>query len=203
MNLVECFDMYNCDKGSRKHRYDRVYEPALANLWDAPFRMLEVGVFKGASLQAWVEYFPNASFVGIDIFERVDIPNIPILNHPRVSWVQCDSTEPVSGEFKNLAGRGFDVIIDDGLHTFDAQRQTFENLIPFLKEGGVYFIEDVWPFHLMTAHQKQHRWMLTHPNDFSDAQYDQLIKAISPYNVKFHDLRNGFDPDTFIIEVRK
>lgn len=203
MKLADYFDQYRCDKGNIKHQYNRVYEPALEPLRAAPFRMLEVGVFKGASLQAWVDYFPNATFVGVDIFERVDIPKIPILNHPRVSWVQCSSTEEPPVELLQIVGDGFDVIIDDGLHTHDAQRLTFENLIPFLKQSGKYFIEDVWPFDLMNEHEKQHHWIRKHPNDFSDTQYANLLNSLAPYNTKFHDLRKGFGPDTFIIEVTK
>jgi cephalosporin hydroxylase len=36
-----------------------------------------------------------------------------------------------------------DVIIDDGLHTLEGNLQTLQILFPYLKEGGVYVIEDV------------------------------------------------------------
>lgn len=203
MKLADYFDQYKCDKGNIKHQYNRVYEPALEPLRNLPIRLLEIGVFKGASLQAWADYLPHATFVGVDIFERVDIPKIPILNHPRVSWVKCSSTDELPVELLEIVGDGFDIIIDDGLHTHDGQRLTFENFIPFLKPDGKYFIEDVWPFDLMDAREKQHQWLVKHPNDFSDDQYIKLLKATRPYNVKFHDLRKGFGPDTFIIEVTK
>ena len=36
-----------------------------------------------------------------------------------------------------------DVIVDDGLHTWEGQQRTVVSLWPFLRYGGYYFIEDV------------------------------------------------------------
>lgn len=201
--LNELFNKHNCDKGSSKHRYDRVYEPALQHLRDKKFNLLEIGIFKGVSLQAWADYFPNANLFGIDIFTRVNPEDIQILKHPRVSWCKCNSIEGPNEEFTLIAKNGFDVIIDDGKHTHAAQLETFKNFIPFLNQGGVYFIEDVWPFHLMSNKEKQHRWLMQHQTEFSDKIYNNLLKAVEPYSVSFHDLRKGHDPDTFLIEVKK
>lgn len=203
-NLKALFDKHNCDKGSARHRYDRVYAPALEHLRDKEFNMLEVGIFKGSSVEAWREFFPKANFYGVDIFVRVTPEDIPALNRDRVHWCKCDSIEGPNTDFLSMVGDiKFDVIIDDGLHTHDAQRKTFENFIPYLNNGGTYFIEDVWAFDHMTEAQKQHRWIQTHRNDFSDEQYAQLLTAIEPYDTTFHDLRKGFHNDTFIIEVKK
>lgn len=202
--LVELFDKYGCDKGNLKHRYDRVYEPALDQLKDHPFRMLEIGIFKGNSTEAFVEYCPHVDVVGVDIFVRVDVKNIPILNHPQVHACKCNSLEGPNDEFSSIIGDDvFDIIIDDGLHTHEAQRKTFLNFIPYLKEGGVYFIEDVWAFDKMTAQEKEHHWLKKHGDAFSEKEYQKLLNATEPYNVTYHDLRDGYDPDTFILEVRK
>ena len=202
--LVEMFDKYGCDKGNLKHRYDRVYAPALDQLKDHPFRMLEIGIFKGNSTEAFVEYCPQVDVVGVDIFVRVNVDNIPILNHPQVTACKCDSLVGPTEEFMSLIGTdNFDIIIDDGLHTHEAQWKTFLNFIPYLKEGGSYFIEDVWPFDKMSPAQKQHHWLKKHSPAFSEEQYLKLMNVIAPYNIEFHDLREGYDPDTFIIEVIK
>lgn len=202
--LVEAFDKYNCDKGHRRHRYDRVYEPALKHLQNVEFNMLEVGIFHGESMEAHFEYFHKANLYGIDIFGRVPEKDIPVLKKDRVNWCNCDSIAPLNDEFKTMVeGIEFDVIIDDGLHTHDSQRRTFENLIPYLKKGGMYFIEDVWPFDRMDEKERNNSWIKKHPNDYSDTQYTKLLETINPYCVKFHDIRNGFHPDTFIIEIIK
>ncbi|KKM65248.1 hypothetical protein LCGC14_1493180 [marine sediment metagenome] len=195
--LVECFDKYKCDKGSLKHRYDRVYELALEPLRNKEFDLLEIGIFKGNSLEALVEYAPRAQIVGLDTFQRIQPNDISILQHDNVEWLKCDSTEPTTLK------RTFDIIIDDGLHTHEAQRKTFANFFPYLKDDGVYFIEDVWPFDIMGWMEKQHPWLKKHPMSWNDTEYEKLLETVSPYNVTFHDIREGYDPDTFIIEIRK
>ena len=201
--LVELFDKYGCDKGNIKHRYDRVYAPALEPYRKDSFNILEIGVFKGNSTEAFIEYCPHVDIVGIDIFIRVDVKDIPIFNNRHVHPIKCDSLVGPTEEFKKIAGNGFDIIIDDGLHTHEAQWKTFENFIPYLKEGGAYFIEDVWPYDLMTPKQKQHPWLKRHEPAFSEEQYRKLLDVIDPFEVKYHDLREGYDPDTFILEIRK
>jgi cephalosporin hydroxylase len=37
----------------------------------------------------------------------------------------------------------FDMVIDDGLHTMEANLETLKIVFPYLKKGGVYVIEDV------------------------------------------------------------
>ncbi len=201
--MKNSFDKFGCDKGSLRHRYDRVYEPLLKHFKDKEFNMLEIGIFRGNGMKAWLDYFSKVQFTGIDIFTRVKEEDIPILNHERVYWCKQDSMLKLSDEFIKLAEDKFDVIIDDGLHTHDSQRLTFENLILFLKDDGVYFIEDVWAFDYMSDVEKQHSWIQKKKNEYSNDQYLDLLSSLSNYNVKFHDLRNGYEPDTFIIEIRK
>ena len=202
--LVELFDKHKCDKGNIRHRYDRVYEPALEHLRDKEFNMLEIGIFKGSSVEAWREYFPKADFYGIDIFVRMTPEEIPALNRSRVQWCKCDSIEGPNDEFKKMVGDiKFDVIIDDGLHTHDSQRCTFHNFLPYLSDSGVYFIEDVWAFDHMDENQKQHHWIKSHKDELTDDKYNDLLLAIEAHKTTFHDIRKGFHSDTFIIEVRK
>jgi len=137
--LVEIFDRYGSDKGTGQHRYDWVYEPILESLQLKPITLLEIGIFRGASLASWVEYLPNAMIIGVDTFERVPPQDIPILLHPRVEWYRCDSTSGVPDE---LRGRQVDIVIDDGCHDPEAQLATLRNFRPLVRPGGRYFIED-------------------------------------------------------------
>lgn len=185
--MRECFDRHGCDKGKR-HGYERVYEPAFEHIRDEPLRILEIGIYKGASLAAWVDYFPNATVVGIDTFQRVSPADVPILDHPRVEWRQHDSTTPIN------MGR-FDFVIDDGCHTHTAQRKTFDAFMPYAAQ---YFIEDVWALDHMTPAEKQHKWL--QQEGYSEKEYQKLLNALEP--CEFHDLRAGYQPDSFIIGVK-
>lgn len=44
--------------------------------------VLEIGVYKGHSIKLWYDYFVNATIYGIDIKNKVDIPEI--INNNRV-----------------------------------------------------------------------------------------------------------------------
>ena len=80
--------------------------------------ILEIGVFKGDSIKAWLEFFPNATIYGIDIFKRVRPQDIKVLNDDRVKWLKSDSTNiAVRDQIKKEWPRiRFDIIIDDGSH---------------------------------------------------------------------------------------
>ena len=44
---------------------------------------------------------------------------------------------------KHFENDSFDIIIDDGNHSFEYQLLTLQNFFPKLKKGGIYVIEDV------------------------------------------------------------
>lgn len=186
--LRDIFDRHGCDKGHR-HGYERVYEPLFAPIREQELRILEIGIFEGASLASWVEYFPNAEIVGIDTFQRVNPEDIEILQHERVTWHKHDSFEP-------LVMGSFDIIIDDGAHTHAAQKATFDN---FKRFAHWYFIEDVWPLEHMTKEERQNTWL--NRGGYSDEEYKALMDSIKPFEVQFFDLRKGYQPDSFIIGV--
>src|SRR6476660_4850889 len=57
-------DQYDTDK--IPNRYLQYYDPFLEQLIDQPIRLLELGVFRGGSLQLWQDYFPYGLIVGVD-----------------------------------------------------------------------------------------------------------------------------------------
>jgi hypothetical protein len=128
--------------------YFEAYERHFAPLRGRPIRLLEIGVFKGGSLELWRQYFgPDAVIFGVDIdpecAARVDAPN------------QVRIGSQADGAFLARVVSemgGVDVVIDDGSHVAAHQRASFAALFPLLEEGGLYVIEDMhtsyWPgFH--------------------------------------------------------
>ena len=204
--LDKLFKKYNCDKSTNGHHYVTEYESHLAPLKNEPINILEIGVWKGESTSAFHEYLPNAQIYGVDIFTRVPVKDIPILKKDRVHWLEADSTSPnVYEKIKeNWPDVKFDVIVDDGLHTPEANKKTFENFIDFLKDDGVYYVEDAWPLDIMTSEELTHYWIVKYSNDYNMMQMLPFLNCIEKYNVKRIDLRKkSGKPDSYIFKITK
>ena len=200
MNLQEIFIKNKCDKAT-KHRYYELYQKDFESFKDEDLNILEIGTFKGESTRSWLDYFSKAKIYTADTFERVAPEKIPALKNNRVQWFKVDSTSSNCKEnFKNLNVQ-FDFIIDDGLHTPEGQRLTFENLFDFLKPTGSYYIEDVWM--LNKNNNMSHWWVKKHPNDFTMDKFDKLIDSVSKFNITEHDFSSKKIPDSFILKITK
>lgn len=200
--LGNLFNQYGCDKAV-KHHYDKIYEKLMGERKDDPINLLEIGVFKGNSIEAWLDYFPNATIYGIDIFKRVEPNNIAVLQHPRVKWAKCDSTD--SQQAGSLwPDVRFDFIIDDGLHTPKANKSTFDNFIHKLAPDGLFFIEDVFPIDRMSASEMMTPWVRNNPVDYSKEQFDQFMKSMTQYKHERYDNRSlTGQPDSYMFVVYK
>jgi hypothetical protein len=130
-------------QGHKWTHYFETYEAVFGSRRTGPMRILEIGVFQGASLRLWKSYFQHAqtSLVGIDIepsCAKFDAPSESI--HVRIGS-QAD------GEFlaKVVAEFGpFDLIIDDGSHFSSHMIKSFNFLYATgLKDDGIYFVEDL------------------------------------------------------------
>ena len=53
--------------------------------------------------------------------------------------------ESIESMWEKISFEEFDIIIDDGLHTFNAGVSLFEASFSKLREGGIYVIEDINP----------------------------------------------------------
>lgn len=201
--LEKLFNTYGCDK-AKKHHYHTVYQPEFEALKNAHINILEIGVFKGNSISAWLDFFPNATIYGLDIFVRVSPEDIAVLQHPRVKWLKCDSTNANSTSFieKQWPNVKFDIIIDDGLHTPEANAKTFDNMFPLLKDTGSYYVEDVWPLDIATEKELKHRWLVTQPNEYNMLTMAKFLNAIDGKKITRFDLRSlSGEGDSYIIKI--
>jgi hypothetical protein len=126
----------NVDK-ARRHNYIPMYEMHMEEKRNLNMNVLEIGIGMGRSLKMWNSYFTNATIIGIDKKEDC-------LKYvgSRVHSICMDQTD--KSELKNLGKtyKVFDFIIDDGSHRSYDQVFSFVYLFEYLREGGVYFIED-------------------------------------------------------------
>lgn len=152
-SLRELFNNYGSDKD--RNGYTPVYQSLFQSMRDKDIKLLEIGIgtmipgeassmvgyalkgYKpGGSLRAWRDYFSNGQIHGADVQPDTQF------EEDRIKTFLCDST---SDKIKDITDNDYDIIIDDGLHTPDAQYKTLQNLWDNLKPGGHYIIEDIVP----------------------------------------------------------
>lgn len=119
--------------GLKPKGYTFVYEQFLEPRRNDPLRLLEIGVRNGESIKTWEEYLPNTEIHGVDIHKTPQFG-------PKVTIHIGDQAEP--SFLKTLTGP-WDIIIDDGGHTWMQQQTSLYHLWKELGEEGIYFIEDL------------------------------------------------------------
>lgn len=129
--------------GHKWSHYFPVYQSIFGSLRDKPLRVLEIGVYHGASLKLWRKYFRHAQtiIVGVDIASdclEFDAPAVGI--HVRIgSQTDAGFLKKIVDEFGP-----FDLIIDDGSHVSSHIIASFNHLFASgLKDSGIYFVEDL------------------------------------------------------------
>ncbi len=116
--------------------YLPVYDRFFAPYRDKPINILEIGVSHGGALEIYSQYFhPKSNIVGVDIeplCKQIEGGNIKIF-----TGSQSDRAFMESLPFE------FDIIIDDGSHVQSDVKESFNIMFPRLKNGGLYFVEDL------------------------------------------------------------
>lgn len=133
-----------------------------------PNNMSETGR-PGASMRVWRDFFPNAQVYGADIDRDT------LFRDERIEtfWVDQTDRAAIQSMWSEIGQSGFDLIIDDGLHTFAAGKTMFEGSYERLKSGGIYVIEDVSNDSLVQFQ----RWSREHR---LPAEFHQLIRTSDP-----------------------
>lgn len=132
------------------HRYcTYFYDQEFAKYRDLPIALFEIGVHRGGSLAVFHEYFPNAvAIAGVDPMDFGAAANCA--SYPRVSVITGDGYD---AKFVSQLPN-FDIIIDDGPHTYQSHCRTLELYPKLLNPGGVLVIEDIaditWCQHYQT-----------------------------------------------------
>lgn len=99
----------------------------------------------GASLRVWRDFFPNAMVYGADIDKHI------LFEEDRIKTLYIDQLDPyaIKGFWDIVGVNEFDLMVDDGLHTFEAGSTLFLHSIDKLASYGIYVIEDVCPSDLL------------------------------------------------------
>ena len=164
--LTELCEKYKSDKGSINHKkksiwgweahtYSNYYYSLFNHFKDDVKLVFECGLgtnntdyqsnmsvngMPGASLKVWRDFFKNAQIYGADIDKDI------LFEEERIKTFYVDqlNTPSIETMWKKIGIQNFDIIIDDGLHTTDANINLFINSFNKLKKNGIYIIEDVY-----------------------------------------------------------
>lgn len=135
-------DFYDLLLSHRRLNVKRVFECGIGTNNELLESSMGKRGIPGASLRVWQEYFPNALVIG------ADIDSDTLFEDSRISTYFVDQTKPesIKAMWEKVGHEKFDLMIDDGLHTFAAGITLFENSSHLLDDFGVYVIEDVNPW---------------------------------------------------------
>lgn len=200
--LCKLMEKYGSDKGCTStkpdnfHNYTLYYNNLFTPVRYENLRIFELGIGTtntnipnnmgingkaGASLRAWKEFF-SAS----DIF-AADIDKTILVDEPSIKTYYCDQTSKES--IRELwttnvdLWNGFDIIIDDALHTFDSNKLFFENSIHKLNINGVFIIEDLGTFHSSIYTNQMNTWKSVYVNlEFRHISYLEFNHKTNIYD---------------------
>ena len=154
--LCDIMKSEGSDKGSGHHNYTEFYYDIFNDIKNNKLNVFEVGLgtnnldvpsnmgpngIPGASLRGWKRFFPNSNIYGADVDRRI------LFSEDRIETFYVDQTNEndIAELWRNdpIDSVLFDIIVDDGLHTVDANVTFLKNSIHKLKDNGTYIIEDV------------------------------------------------------------
>mgnify|MGYP000023438335 CR=1 FL=1 len=193
-NLLEnLFDKYGSDKGSsnKDHFYASYYHEIFNKKKEEIKLIFECGIgttdinlhsnmgvngTPGASLRVYRDYFKNAQIYAGDIDKKI------LFSSDRINTYYVDQLDAssINKMWNNINIDGFDIIIDDAMHTLSASNNFFLNSFSKLKKKGLYIIEDVHTAYLV-----------------------DLVKKLNSYRPKIIAITNKNNIDDYLLIIKK
>lgn len=133
--LSSIFDSqkHNTDKNDLGY-LDHFYDEFFSQIKNAPVNLLEIGVYGGGSIKLWKDCLHSDSKIyggDISYFEHIEGTHSIIGD-----MYSFDQVSKFDDEY-------FDVIIDDGPHSFESFVLVMQRYFSKLRKGGTLVIEDV------------------------------------------------------------
>lgn len=155
-------------------------------------RVLDLGIFKGGSIALYNELFSPKRLVGIDLNpQRIAPLDQFIARHSLAKTIRLyygtrqDDPETLSDIIRDdFDGKSLDLVVDDCSHMYEPTKASLNFLLPRLRPGGLYVIED-WGW----AHWPAPRWQQTeHPFSGEATPLSQLILELVMVSASRPDL---------------
>ena len=153
-SLNDLFNYFGTDKGTNVknpynknsneifgHGFAEFYEKHFEKFKNEKINLLEIGTWYGASLAAFIHYFPNANIFGLDRNFKYKFKS------KRIFFFYCNTTDKndlnnFKKKIKKISKNNFKIIIDDGSHLLNGIIHNLKFFFRFLDKDGYYIIED-------------------------------------------------------------
>jgi hypothetical protein len=155
------------------HNYTFYYNTLFSSIRNENITIFEMGVGVpscmgswAGSLLGWQEYFPNSKIFSADFDKNY------LYNKDRITsyYVNQEDETSIKELWENMENESFDIIVDDGPHTYSSNYLFYINSIHKLKKKGIYIIEDI---HL----------------NFIDKLYDEILFWSNNNNVEIEIIK--------------
>lgn len=180
-------DIYYTDKNTT-HSYFELYNNLFSSIRDKAKNILEIGIGdfnqkNGGSIILWRLYFKNAIIHAADILSEERVYDIVLHDKNIKTHLKTNAYDKafICG-FKNN-NLLFDLILDDGPHTFESQCECINLYSELLSENGILVIEDV----------QNMSWI----DKFIELTPSHLKKYIHVYDLRH--IKNRYDDIVFVI----
>lgn len=155
-DLCRIMNRFGSDKGNY-HNYTKIYTKLMVEYIGEACSLFELGIGTqnqalashmplhckpGGSLRGWKEWLRNARVWGADIDRDILFEEDGISTR----WVDQTRADTIQAMWRDLPD--MDIIVEDGLHTWVAQKLFLLESWHKVKPGGLYITEDVAPVSL-------------------------------------------------------
>ena len=157
MTLNDLMAKYGSDKAA--HGFCEFYESFFAPVRESVRAFLEIGVYYGASMRAWLDYFENAKVYGIDDARWQRGWNFGT-DRAEVALADQGSRIDLAAVLETVCSV-FDIVLDDGSHKMWDQQVSLARLLPAVRPGGYYVVEDLQSsFHPVASYSAEGKTLL-------------------------------------------
>jgi hypothetical protein len=214
--LSEIMSKYNSDKGFGLckpfldhniyppnrvcHNYTYFYHKLFEPYRNENIQLFEMGVGVpscmgswAGSLLGWKEFFPNSQIFSADIDTNWLYCDERITSY----YVNQEDSVSINDMWKNVEDVTFDIIIDDGPHTYLSNILFYKKSIHKLKTNGIYVIEDITLDFIDTLYDE-----IVEHNEYKEMKYN-IIKLIIPYPRKFKHIHANMMKMNNLIIIQK
>ncbi len=196
-SIIELFYEH---EGRLIHKWDHyfdIYEKYFSKYRGQKLNLLEIGISHGGSIQLWKKYFG----------EHVHIFAIDV--NPECEKLTQENTTIFIGSQSNPAFLKetmqklpmLDIVIDDGGHTMEQQKTSFQHLYGKVKEGGLYIVEDTHTSYWYEFHggYKNADSFIEYSKNLIDSLYDGHMQ--DERSILINNITRNIDSITFFDSI--